>query len=76
MLPLISFVQERIRSQLIWINVISKQDKSGFIMIRVMVNVLKFRTLLFLFSNKMVVIRAGNHKMLVQIANSKTLIRV
>ena len=35
-----------------------------------MVNVLKFQTLcLFLFSNKMLVIRAGIHKMLVRIAN-------
>ena len=34
-----------------------------------MVNVLKFQTLLFLFSNKMLVFRAGIHKMLVRIAN-------
>ena len=33
------------------------------------VNVLKFQTLLFLFSNKMLVIRAGTHKFLVRIAN-------
>ena len=36
---------------------------------RITVNVLKFRTLLFLFSNKMLVFRAGMHKMLVRIAN-------
>ena len=36
------------------------------------VNVLKFQTLfLFLFSNKIMVIRSGNHKMLVRIANRK-----
>ena len=35
----------------------------------VMVNVLKFRILLFLFSNKMLVFRAGIHKMLVRIAS-------
>ena len=35
-----------------------------------MVNVLKFRTLfLFLFSNKMLVFKAGNHKLDVRIAN-------
>ena len=34
-----------------------------------MINVLKFRTLLFLFSNKMLVFSAGIHKMLVRIAN-------
>ena len=35
-----------------------------------MVNVIKFQnTLFFLFSSKMVVIRAGNNKMLVRIAN-------
>ena len=37
-----------------------------------MANVLKFLTLFsFLFSNKMLVFRAGNHKMLVRIANRK-----
>ena len=34
-----------------------------------MVNVRKFGTLLFLFSTKMMVIRATIHKMLVRIAN-------
>ena len=34
-----------------------------------MVNVLKFRTLFFLFSNKMFGFTAGIHKMLVRIAN-------
>ena len=34
-----------------------------------MVNVLKFRTFLFLISNKILVIRAEIHKMLVRIAN-------
>ena len=38
---------------------------------RPMVNLLKFLTLLFLFSNKMMVIRAVAHKMLVRIANSE-----
>ena len=33
------------------------------------VNALKFRTLLFLFSNKMLVFRAGSHKLLVRLAN-------
>ena len=33
------------------------------------VNVLKFQTLFFLCSDKMLVIRAGYHKMLVRIAN-------
>ena len=35
----------------------------------IIVNVLKFRTLIFLFSNKMLVFRAGMHKILVRIAN-------
>ena len=35
----------------------------------VTVNVLKIRTLLFLFSNKMLVFRAGTHKVFVRIAN-------
>ena len=35
----------------------------------IIVNVLKFRTLIFLFSNKMLVFRAGIHKILVGIAN-------
>ena len=35
------------------------------------VNVLKFQTLLVLFSNKMLVIRAGIHTMLDRIANRK-----
>ena len=34
-----------------------------------MVNVLKFWTFFFLFSNKMMVIRAGIHKLLIRIAN-------
>ena len=34
-----------------------------------MPNVLKLCTFLFLFSNKMLVIRAGIHKMLVRLAN-------
>ena len=32
------------------------------------INALKFQTLLFLFSKKMSIFRAGNHKMLVRIA--------
>ena len=35
------------------------------------VNVLKLRTLLFLLSNKMLIFRAGIHKMLVRQANSE-----
>ena len=38
-----------------------------------MVNVLKFQTLLFLFSNKMLVFRAGNPKCLVRLANREDL---
>ena len=37
------------------------------------VNVLKFRTLLFLFSNKMLLIRAGIRKILVRIGNMEDL---
>ena len=37
--------------------------------IRHMVNVLKFSTLFFLFPNKMLVIKAVIHKMLVRLAN-------
>ena len=40
------------------------------------VNVLKFQFFFFLFSNNMLVFRAGIHKMLVRIANRKTLIRL
>ena len=36
-----------------------------------MANVLKFQNFLFLYSNKMCVIKAGIHKMLVRIANRK-----
>ena len=50
--------------------------RSHFVL-QCMVNVLKFQTLfLFLFSNKMLVIRAGIHKMHVRKANRKTLIRL
>ena len=37
------------------------------------VNVLKFRTLLTLFSNKMMAFKAGTHKLLVIIANMEDL---
>ena len=39
------------------------------VLYKCMVNVLKFQTLLFLFSNKMWVIRAGIHKIPVRVAN-------
>ena len=36
---------------------------------KITVNILKFRTLLFLFSNKILVSRAGTDKMLVRVAS-------
>ena len=36
-----------------------------------MMNILKFETFLFLFSNKMLVIRAGINKMLIRKANKE-----
>ena len=47
-------------------------DLSGLCLCN-MVNVLKFQTLLFLFSNKMLVIRAGIYKFLVRISNREDL---
>ena len=41
-----------------------------------MVDIINFPTLLFLFSNKVMVCKAGIHNMLVRIANRKALIRL
>ena len=38
---------------------------------RMFVNVVKFQTLIVVFSNKILVIRAGIHKMYVRITNSE-----
>ena len=40
-------------------------------MAKSIVTVLQFQTLLFLFSNKILVFRAGGHKMVVRIANRR-----
>ena len=49
----------------------SNSNHYNFYNISFTVNVLKFRTLFSLFSTKLLVIKAGIHKMLVRIANSE-----
>ena len=48
---------------------IFRPDPYIIILFGLTVNVLKFHTLLFLFSNKMLIFRAGSHNMLVRMEN-------